>query len=70
VFARPRQLKKLTREEIALQLLAAIVSSMGHDGRSSFTDSESHLDIQYRKDACEAAFQMADLFIKKRDKKA
>ena len=64
--------RKLTREEIALSILNGIVGSFvvdGHLGAISIPAGGGQVCADYREKACDLAFQMADLFIQKRDKK-
>ena len=63
--------KKLTREEIALSILNGMIGSLftqagSHGAMSLLHDSE--FGANSSREAIDAAFQMADLFIQRRDK--
>ena len=66
--------KKLTREEIALTILNGIVGSLKSDVGSSgalyvLSDYINERDKdKTRREACVMAYQLADLFIQERDK--
>ena len=55
--------KKLTREDIALRILCAAVSTCA-------TEAPSKALTGISADLCNMAFKVADLFIQERDKKA
>ncbi len=64
--------KKLTREEIALQILNGVISSpwraaQGSGGGALEEYCEGSKAHEKRDMACSLAFELADLFIKKRD---
>ena len=64
---------KLTREEIALQVLSGMLGSMsnfdGREGALSQLRDKEYQAQEKRHDLCTLAFSLADLFIQERDKK-
>ena len=61
---------RLTRETIALSVLNGIVGSMGTNGALGDLQDGQYEASATRQQAVTVAFQMADLFMQERDKKA